>query len=159
MPQLILYNGATGQAQSEKSPMNSESPCLRAFSLLLPILLIGACSSDLSEPLQSGRVVAWQGQQGRWVGPVTPAEPGCGTTTNGLMTIGRQRFGFDPFGSSAVIQGDVGADGSLKGTLVREGKDREKLTLEFDGVASGSGTVDGVLHSARCRWTVSLHRG
>ena len=130
-----------------------------AFSWLLSILLVGACSADLSEPLQSGRVITWQGQQGRWVGLVIPTQPNCGPTTRGLMTIGTTRFGFDPFAGATVIQGEVGADGSMRGILVREGGNREKLTLAFDGVASGADTIDGVLQSARCRWTVSLHRG
>lgn len=159
MPQVIPHNGATGQAKSENNPMNIEIPTLPALPWLMAVLLVGACSADLSEPLQSGRVFAFQGQQGRWVGPVIPGQPNCGPTTHGLMTIGGKRFGFDPFGSTTVIQGEIGPDGNLRGMLVREGRDREKLTLEFDGTASDSGTIEGVLQSARCRWTVSLHRG
>jgi len=86
-------------------------------------------------------------------------EPNCGVTTNGLMTVGKNGFGFDPFSSTAVINGDVAADGHLSGTLVREGADHRKLSLVFEGMASEQDTIKGVLQSARCRWSVTLHRG
>ena len=125
---------------------------------LLAFALLAGCKEDLGEHLQSGRVLALQGLQGRWVGPVVATDPSCGATTSGLMTIGEKGFGFDPFGSSAVVKGSV-TDGHLSGTLIREGADHRNLSLIFDGVASGSESINGTLQSGRCRWTVILHRG
>jgi hypothetical protein len=129
----------------------------------LTIVLTAGCERDLGERLQSGRVLAWQGLQGRWVGPVVPADKSCGATAQGLMSIGEKGFAFDPFQSTTVIQGAVGKDGHLTATLTRQGGDHQNLSVRFEGTASGAGseseTIDGTLVSGRCHWKVTLHRG
>ena len=131
---------------------------IAAAGPLFAVLLLG-CGSDLGEPLQSGRVLSWVGLQGRWVGTVVPTENACGPTTEGLMSIGKREFGFDPFQSTAVIRGELGDDGRLSGRLVRQGGDHSGLSLSFEGSAEGSEVIRGTLQSGRCRWTVVLHRG
>jgi hypothetical protein len=137
--------------------------CCGRFSLcgggLLLSLLVGGCDGDVGERLQSGKVLAWYGLQGRWVGPVVPVEPTCGASTQALMTIGKKGFGLDPFQSTAVIHGDVGDDGHLRGSLVRQGADHQDLSIGFEGMAAGSDAISGTLQSGRCHWTVTLHRG
>jgi hypothetical protein len=130
----------------------------------LPLIaLIAGCEGDLGERLQSGRVLAWQGLQGRWVGPVAPADKSCGATTKGLMSIGDKGFAFDPFQSTTVIQGAVGKDSRLSGNLTRQGGDHQNLLVSFDGSVSGTGSeteaIEGTLVSGRCHWKVTLHRG
>jgi hypothetical protein len=129
---------------------------------LAPMLLaalMGGCNEDLGEPLQSGRVLAWQGLQGRWVGPVVPIDDTCGVATHGIMSVGENGFGFDPFQSTTVIRGLLVPDGHLSGRLVRQGTDRQDLTISFDAEAAGVDVINGTLQSGRCRWTVTLHRG
>jgi hypothetical protein len=126
---------------------------------LLVLVLVGACKADLGEPLQSGQVLALHGLQGRWVGPVVPTERACGPATQGLMTIGERGFGLDPFQSTAVIRGEVGNDGHLSGSLIRQGAEHQNLSIAFEGMAAGSDAISGTLQSGRCRWTVTLHRG
>jgi hypothetical protein len=75
-----------------------------AVRALLLLALITGCKDDLGERLQSGRVLAWQGLQGRWVGPVVPTEHACGATTQGLMSIGDKQFALDPFQSTTVVR-------------------------------------------------------
>jgi len=75
------------------------------------------------------------------------------------MTIGDKGFGFDPFQSTTVIQGDVGKDWRLSGSLARLGSDHQNLSITFDGAASVSETINGTLQSGRCHWSVALHRG
>jgi hypothetical protein len=58
-----------------------------------------------------------------------------------------------------VIQGELGKDGHLNGTLVRQGPEHQNLSISFDGMASESETISGTLQSGRCHWTVTLHRG
>jgi hypothetical protein len=77
-----------------------------AIGFLLATTLAG-CHGDLGDRLQSGQVLDWHGLQGRWAGPVVPTDPTCGSTTQGLMTIGVKNFGFDPFQGTTVIQGEV----------------------------------------------------
>jgi hypothetical protein len=123
------------------------------------LVLLAGCEGDLSEQLQSGRVLPLLGLQGRWVGQVAPTDSKCGPPTWGLMTIGENSFGFDPFQSTTVIRGQVGKDGHLSGKLVRQGSEHQDLSISFDGVASGTETINGTLQSNRCRWTVTLRRG
>jgi hypothetical protein len=124
----------------------------------LAALLIG-CEGDLGERLQSGRVLSWHGLQGRWIGSVVPTTSACGPATEGLMSIGKREFGFDPFQSTAVIRGELSDDGHLSGRLVRQGGDHSGLSLVFEATAAGSEEIHGTLQSGRCRWTVALHRG
>ena len=131
--------------------------------MALTIALIAGCEGDLGERLQSGRVLALHGLQGRWVGPVVPADRSCGATTQGLMSIGEKGFGFDPFQSTTVIQGAIGKDDRLAGTLTRQGGDHQNLSVSFEAAVRGTGseleTIDGTLVSGRCHWTVTLRRG
>jgi len=129
------------------------------FSLLFSLLLAGCGKEDLGERLQSGRVLAWEGLQGRWVGPVAPTDPACGPTTHGLMTIGEKGFGFDPFASTVVIQGKLDPAGHLSGTLIREGGNHQQVAISFNAAASDPNTIQGTIQSNRCQWTVTLHRG
>jgi hypothetical protein len=119
----------------------------------------GGCATDLGEHLQSGRVLAWYGLQGRWIGPVVPTGRACGPATHGLMSIGERGFGLDPFQSTAVIRGKVGDDGRLSGSLIRQDSDHKDHSIVFEGIAAGSDAISGTLQSGRCSWTVTLHRG
>lgn len=125
----------------------------------LLVVLLAGCGAKLDDRLQSGEVLAWHGLQGRWVGPVVPAEAACGQATKGLMSIGEHGFGFDPFQSTTVIDGTIGSDGHLRGDLVRQSAAHQSLSISFEGATMGSGTIQGTLQSGRCRWTVTLHRG
>ena len=133
----------------------------RSVCAAVTIVQIAACDGDVGERLQSGRVLALHGLQGRWVGPVVPADGSCGPTTQGLMSIGAKGLGFDPFQSTTVIQGVVDKDGHLIGNLTRQGADRHDLSVSFEGSASmtGAEAIDGTLVSGRCRWKVTLRRG
>jgi hypothetical protein len=126
---------------------------------LILVPLLAGCSGDLGERLQSGQVLAWHGLQGRWVGSVVPVDPACGSTTEGLMSIGEKGFGFDPFQSTTVIQGTVSSDGHFSGKLARQGAEHQNLSIGFEATATGSDAIDGTLQSGRCHWTVTLHRG
>ncbi len=75
------------------------------------------------------------------------------------MTIGGKTFGFDPFQSTTVIDGDVDEDGHLSGSLTRQGGEHQNLVISFQGLASATDTISGTLLSGRCHWSVSLHRG
>jgi hypothetical protein len=129
----------------------------------LMLALIAGCGGDVGERLQSGRVLALHGLQGRWAGPVVPQDKSCGPVAQGLMSIGEKGFAFDPFQSTTVIQGVVGKDGRLTGDLARLGPDRQNLSVSFEGSASVDGSdteaIEGALVSGRCHWKVTLHRG
>lgn len=127
--------------------------------IALSVALFTGCEGDLGDKLQSGRVLALQGLQGRWVGPVVPADRTCGQTAQGLMSISKNSFAFDPFQSTTVISGAVGKDDHLIGRLSRQGGDGQGLSITFEGAASASEAIEGTLMSGRCRWTVTLHRG
>jgi hypothetical protein len=131
----------------------------------LPAIAVFGCTTDLAstggelaDRLQSGKVLAWDGLQGRWAGPVVPTDPSCGTPTQGLLSIGEGGFGFDPFQSTTVIEGKVTDDSRLTGNLVRQNSQHQSLTISFEAAASGSDTIAGTLQSGRCHWTVTLHR-
>lgn len=135
-----------------------------ACQLLLATAVCG-CADDLAstggklaDRLQSGKVLAWDGLQGRWAGPVVPTDPSCGTQTQGLLSIGEGEFGFDPFQSTTVIEGKVTDDSHMAGNLVRQNSAHQSLTISFEAAASGSDTIAGTLQSGRCHWTVTLHR-
>jgi hypothetical protein len=137
-------------------PRGLTSPAVRALLLLV---LITGCKEDLGEGLQSGQVLAWQGLQGRWVGPVVPTEHACGATTQGLMSIGDKGFALDPFQSTTVVRGELSASSHLNGRLVRQGPDHQDLSISFDAMATGNDAINGTLQSGRCHWMVTLHRG
>ncbi len=129
----------------------------------LPLLVFGCGGPDAATMLQSGRVVGLVGLEGRWVGPVSPAELGCGGTTTGLMTIGHASFGFAPFENTVVIHGTVGSDETLTGTLERVGGDRQMLAINVEAqvvhVPNAPDRIEGALASGRCRWRMKLTRG
>lgn len=135
----------------------------RAITTALVFAILTGCQDDVGEKLQSGRVLAWEGLQGRWAGDIVPTQSSCGTQSHGLMSVGPKTFGFDPFEGTAVIQGVVTADGRLIGTLQRQGGDHQNLSLAFEASASqpvsAATTINGKLASGRCQWTVTLHRG
>lgn len=145
-----------GQVGKKKNLARSffRKPCW-----LLPVLLVAACHSELSDRLQSGEVLALDGLQGRWIGPVVPQAPNCGPSTQGLMSIGEKGFSFDPFQSTTVLSGEVNKDGHLTGQLARQGPDHQDLSIALDATATSPDAISGTLQSGRCRWTVTLHRG
>ena len=122
-------------------------------------LLASGCGTDLAEKLQSGKVLPWDGLQGRWVGSVIPVDASCGPTTRGVATIGGSDFGFDPFQSTVVIQGSINPDGHLGGSFVRQVANHQPISISFNAMASDAETITGDLVSGRCHWLVSLHRG
>ena len=132
--------------------------CPAVWALLLLALITG-CKEDLGGRLQSGQVLAWQGLQGRWVGPVVPTEHACGATTQGLMSIGDKGFALDPFQSTTVVRGELSDGGHLNGKLVRQGPDHQDLSISFEAMAAGNDEINGTLQSGRCHWMVTLHRG
>ena len=133
---------------------------IRGFApyALLALLTTG-CDTDVAEKLQSGKVLAWYGLQGRWVGSVTAADASCGPSTRGVLTIGGGDFGFDPFQSTTVIQGTVGRDGQLSGTFIRQDAHHQPISITFNATAAGGEVITGELVSGRCRWTAALRRG
>jgi hypothetical protein len=122
------------------------------------VISLAGCGEHLSDKLQSGRVMAWDGELGRWAGPVVAADPSCGGPTNGLLSIGKENFGFDPFQSTTVITGKISSDGHMVGTLEREGPDHRLLSINFQAAPDGPDTIRGTLTSSRCHWSVTLHR-
>jgi hypothetical protein len=151
--------GYVGKKNLKNFLDRSRGPIGRSVRTLLLAVLIGGCSRDVGERLQSGRVLAWHGLQGRWVGQVVPAERACGAATQGLMSIGKGVFAFDPFESTATVRGELGDNGHLNGRLIRQGADHQDLSISFAGVAEGTDAINGTLQSGRCRWMVTLHRG
>ena len=133
------------------------------LQIVLPLLIFGCGSSDLAAMLQSGRVVGLGGVEGRWVGPVAPDGPECGSTTTGLMSVGRGGFGFAPFQNTVTIRGKLGPDNAFESSLERAGGDKKMLTILFRArvidLPDGSDAIEGNLVSGRCRWTVKLTRG
>jgi hypothetical protein len=136
----------------------------------LPVLLAAGCSDVAALPgrvsrnIGTGEVVAVSGLEGRWTGPVTSSDPACGPArSTGLMTIGRDTFGFDPFQSTTVLHGTVDDAGRLAGEASRRMGAQTTLTMRLDAVASrdadGARRIDGTLVSGACRWTVALRRG
>jgi hypothetical protein len=112
--------------------------CLRATVCgILASGVTDGCAVDLGEHLQSGRVLAWYGLQGRWIGPVVPTDSACGPATHGLMSIGERGFGLDPFQSTAVIRGKVGEDGHLSGSLIRRDADHQDHAVVLEGMSRG----------------------
>lgn len=140
-------------------------PFARIFSYVLcgmGLAALGGCAGDTALMLQSGRMIGLVGLEGRWVGPVSPMGPGCGSVSTGLMSIGKTGFAFDPFQSTVVIRGDV-ADGQLKGSLERIGGERRVIRIGLDATArkaaDGAESIEGELLSGSCRWRVQLQRG
>lgn len=130
-----------------------------AVQVLLLSAFVAGCGEHLADRLQSGKVMAWDGLLGRWTGPVVPTEPSCGGTTEGLLSIGTDGFGFDPFQSTTVISGKVANDGHLAGRLARTGSSHQPLSITFDAAPAEGDTIRGSLASGRCHWSVTLRRG
>jgi hypothetical protein len=126
------------------------------------LVVLAACAGDPGERLQSGRVLPWAGRDGRWVGPVTPIDPGCGLATTGLMSIGGGEFAFDPFQSTAVLRGKIDPAGSLSGQVVRPAPGNQPVMMGFLGQVQRTEDIEsiaGMLRSGRCHWSVTLRRG
>ena len=143
-------------------PLRRFGRCSTSVIVMVCALICGAflagCAENLAERLQSGKVMAWDGLLGRWAGPVAPTAPSCGGTTEGLLSIGTDGFGFDPFQSTTVISGKVASDGRLAGTFVRTGGSNQSLSISFDAAPADGDTIRGTLASGRCHWSVTLHR-
>jgi hypothetical protein len=125
----------------------------------LLVLPSSGCDTDVAERLQSGKVLALYGLQGRWVGSVTPGDASCGPSTHGVLTIGGGDFGFDPFQSTTIIQGTVGRDGQLGGTFIRQDTQHHPISISFNAAAVDREAITGELISGRCHWAVALRRG
>ena len=134
---------------------------------MLSALLLAGCGLDklpkrTSDLIGTGQVFALSGVEGRWAGGVHPTAPSCGPERHGLMQIGGEKFAFDPFESTTVIDGTAQGD-VLTGVLTRLGGEHRSLSIRFDGHvqtdANGSERIDGVLSSGRCTWHVTLTRG
>ena len=160
MQDTIAANRAAVRTRS-RSGIVKPGRCLRLHVIAAMLVLpLSSCKEDLGEQLQSGRVLAWAGLQGRWVGPVVPNDATCGEAKWGLMTIGEKGFGFDPFASTIVIQGQVDPQGHLSGTLVRQGGNHQPMAISLEAAASADvSSITGIVQSNRCQWTVTLHRG
>lgn len=130
-----------------------------AASAIALCVVLTACHEDIADRLQSGRVLAWDGMEGRWVGSVVPTETDCGPATHGVLSAGEHDFGFDPFQSTTVIHGEIARDGHLSGILVRQGGEHQPISISFDAAPAGSEAINGTLQSGHCHWTVALHRG
>ncbi len=154
MPGNIRLSGVSGQAFFHM---------VRSFFLIHAILAVSSCGTGVSDRLQSGEVMGLFHLEGRWAGPVVPKNEACGTSTTGLMSVGRKTFAFDPFQGTTVINGAISDADSLQGTLSRAGNGQQAITISFSGQArhsdSGEEMIDGELVSGRCSWTVSLKRG
>jgi hypothetical protein len=148
-----------GKKNQKKILSHIRLPSRMPICWLLCLLLVGGCQHGISDALQSGQVLSWNGLEGRWVGDVIPAGGACGPATKGLMTIGAHGFAFDPFQGTEVVRGDVAKDSRLVGKLARTGPGRQDLSIAFEGTATTNNTIDGLLQSGRCRWSVALHRG
>jgi hypothetical protein len=122
---------------------------------------IGELPKRASDAIGSGKVIALQGFEGRWGGPVRPSDASCGPERHGLMRVGDGAFAFDPFGSTTVIKGTAEND-TLSGTLTRPGGGHQTLSISFTGHArqdaEGTETIEGVLTSGKCTWKVTLAR-
>jgi hypothetical protein len=131
----------------------------RLFFLIGFIAAVSGCSGA-ADRLQSGRVMGWFGLEGRWAGPVTAKADGCGPTATGQMSVEQTKFAFDPFQGTTIINGSVSDDGHLDGVLSRPGNGQQVVSISFSGSAvkhdGGEQTIDGVLTSGRCSWSVSL---
>jgi hypothetical protein len=126
------------------------------------LAVLVACAGDPGERLQSGRIFSWVGPEGRWVGAVVPMDSDCGVSTTGLMTIGNSTFAFDPFQSTAVLQGKLDPDGNIMGEADRPVPGNRSVTMRFLGRiqhSEGSEGIVGTLTSGRCHWSVTLFRG
>lgn len=145
-----------GQAGKENRPF------IGLCSLAIATAGLVGCDipGRVSRHLGAGETLPVYGLEGRWAGPVTPANPACGKPTNGIMSIGIRGFGFDPFGSTVAITGTV-EKGALEGTLTRPGGGNT-LSITFTGqaheTAEGNDVIEGTLASGRCTWTVMLRR-
>lgn len=135
--------------------------------LLVCALCMSGCGIQkipdvVSRNIGTGEVLGIVGLDGRWAGSVTPTVPGCGAETIGLMTIGGDSFGFDPFQSTSVIKGTVQDGNHLLGILNRPGGNKQALAIALDAraapAADGRKEIAGSLISGRCIWRVTLRR-
>jgi len=158
----ILASAESHSDRRSSLPLRQFARCFTSAIVMVCALIFGTflagCAEDLAERLQSGKVMAWDGLLGRWAGPVAPTAPSCGGITEGLLSIGTDGFGFDPFQSTTVISGKVASDGHLAGTFARTGGGNQSLSISFDAAPADVDTIRGTLASGRCHWSVTLHR-
>jgi hypothetical protein len=133
------------------------------FLFLAAVALIPAgCDNQAADLLQSGKVVGLFGLEGRWAGPVTPIANNCGQATEGLMTVGRKTFSFDPFQGTTVINGEISPVAHFDGSFSRAISGQKPVSISFTGVAlhrdDGAMTIEGELTSGHCSWSVSMKR-
>jgi hypothetical protein len=143
-------------------PMRKTFRAGRGASAFVSLLVLTSCAHDLGERLETGQSLIGGGEAGRWAGPVTPLDAGCGAKTTGLMSIGHGSFAFDPFQSTDVLQGKIGDAGDLQAEAVRPLPGNKAVTMSFVGRIQHTNDGDqitGTLTSGHCRWSVALSRG
>jgi len=158
IPNLIQFFGSVGQGF-----FSIRRNFLHLTALCALFALMFGCGPDPGERLQSGRVMALRGIEGRWVGSVMPSTPNCGGRRTGVMAVGSSTFAFDPFQSTIALNGRILEKRILKGEQVRPGGATPEASIVFDGIVvrteQGEEAISGTLSSGRCRWSVRLHRG
>lgn len=133
--------------------------------ILLPLslLVMTGCAHELAQDVHDvGQYVQSGTENGtQWAGPVVPNDPNCGKQTTGLMTLGVQRFSFDPFESVTAIAGKVDRD-HLEGSATIAAPGQKGVTFQFTGTVShpagGQRSVQGIVTSGQCTWQVLLRR-
>lgn len=118
-------------------------------------LAMTGCVHEVGQYLQAGLENGTQ-----WSGPVVPSDPNCGEQTTGLMTLGSEKFSFDPFGSVTVIPGHVDHH-RLEGSTVVAAPGQKGVAFQFAGTinqpVNGASNIEGTVTSGQCTWRVSLH--
>jgi len=133
------------------------------LGLLSPLVMTGcvhelgnAVGHHVDQYLQAGLENGTQ-----WSGPVVPNGPNCGKQTTGLLTLGSEKFSFDPFGGVTVIPGKVDRD-RLEGSTTIAAPGQKGVAFQFTGTinprANGQSMIQGTLTSAQCTWRVTFHR-
>lgn len=168
---LSLYNflGHLGKVNFPSAGRRLPRLRMRGCSGLLSITVaLAACGiqelpSRLSREVGTGKVYALHGLEGRWSGTVRSDDPFCGSSM-GLMTIRGDKFAFDPFQSTTVIQGTISKLGRVQGNLSSTGGNKMPGYASFDGsaktddAAEQSIAIIGTLRSDTCHWAVRLQR-
>lgn len=134
------------------------------YATLILFPLAGCHGGDPGEPLQSGRVLALAGAEGRWTGTLHASTDACPGGQHALMSIGADgAFAIDPFASTLIVRGKRDPDGHYRGTLQRPDPNGNMLSLSFEGLAidptGPSAAILGTIETGPCQWSVTLHRG
>lgn len=145
----------------------------RHVGSVLVVALLAACATDDGHGPQAADTarrtddVSRSVPEGRYSGPVTPLFPGCGLPATGQLSIGqragRLTFALAPFQTTMVIQGEIAADGTLRGPALRGGMiapGGQPLQIEARARQDGGrDIVAGTLTSGHCRWQMFLRKG